>query len=89
MRIFDITKTHELTDYDLNLGYLQQATLETLIAEQPAVSEKSHYELIATYPNGGQDVKKIIDVSAQPCIPAHTEIENILIYTPYTEAELT
>lgn len=88
MRIFDETKTIELTDYDLEKGYLREDVLETEIPEQLAVEEKYHYETIREYPNGGKDVEKVIDVEGKPYIPAHTERENIQVYIPYTEAEL-
>lgn len=88
MRVFDETKTNELTEYDLEKGYLKADILETEIPEQKAVEEVSHYETIKEYPNGGKDVKKVIDVEGKPYIAAHTETEDIYIYIPYTEAEL-
>ena len=88
MRIFNENKTVELTEYDESLGYLKEDVIETEISEQEAVEEKWHYEVIAEYPNGGKDVKKVIDVEGKPYVPAHTEREEILVYIPYTEAEL-
>lgn len=88
MRIFDETKTIELTEYDSEKGYLCDDVILTEIPEQLAVEEKFHYETIAEYPNGGKDVKKVIDVPGKPYIPAHTEREEIKVYIPYTEAEL-
>ena len=88
MRIFDETKTTELTEYDLGKGYLRDDVLETEISEQQAVEEKFHYETVREYPNGGKDVKKIIDVEGKPYVPAHTEREEIQVYIPYTEEEL-
>lgn len=89
MRIFNEDKTIELTDIDESLGYLKADFIETEISEQMAVEEKWHYEVIAEYPNGGKDVKKVIDVEGTPYVSAHTEREDILIYIPYTEEELT
>ena len=88
MRVFDETKTNELTEYDLEKGCLKADVLETEIPKQEAVEEKSHYETIKEYPNGGKDVKKVIDVEGKPYIAAHTETENIFVYIPYTEVEL-
>lgn len=88
MRIFDETKTTELTEYDLERGYLKADTIETEIPEQKAVEEISHYETIREYPNGGKDVEKVIDVEGKPYIPAHVEREDIQVYIPYTNAEL-
>lgn len=88
MRIFNEDKTIELTEYDLEKGYLKEDVIETDIPEQEEVEEKFHYEVIAEYPNGGKDVKKVVDVEGKPYIPAHTEREEIWVYIPYTEAEL-
>lgn len=88
MRIFDETKTTELTEYNLEKGYLRDDVLETEIPEQQGVEEKFHYETVREYPNGGKDVEKVIDVEGKPYIPAHTEYEDIQVYVPYTEEEL-
>ena len=88
MRIFDETKTVELTEYDLERGYLKDDILETEIPEQDAVEEVFHYETVREYPNGGKDVEKVIDVEGKPYVPAHVEREDIQVYIPYTEAEL-
>ena len=88
MRIFNENKTVELTEYDESLGYLKEDFIETETPMQKAVEEKWHYEVIAEYKNGGKDVKKVVDVEGKPYVPAHTEREEILVYIPYTEAEL-
>lgn len=56
-----------------------------------AVAEQWHYEIIAQYPNGGKDVRKVVDVpgvEAQEATDAWDEYEDILRFTPYTEEEL-
>jgi hypothetical protein len=88
MRIFNKDKTIELTEYDLEKGYLKEDVIETDIPEQEEVVEEWHYEVIAEYPNGGKDVKTVIDVEGKPYIPAHTEREEIWVYIPYTVEEL-
>ena len=88
MRVFDETKTVELTEYDLTKGYLKSDVLETEIPEQLAVEEKYHYEVIKEYANGGKDVERVIDVEGKPYIAAHTETEEIQIYIPYTDSEI-
>ena len=88
MRIFNENKTIELTEYDESKGYLKEDFIETETPMQKAVEEKWHYEVVAEYPNGGKDVKKVIDVEGKPFVEAHTEREEIMIYIPYTEAEL-
>lgn len=88
MRVFNTNKTEELKEYDLSLGYLEKNTLTTHIEAVEGIEEQGHYEIIAEYPNGGKDVEWIIDVPKVESIEEHDEIEDIYIYTPYTETEL-
>ena len=88
MKIYNQSKTQTLTEYDLEKGYLKPDVLEREISEQEAVEEVFHYEVEKEFPNGGRNMKKVIDVEGKPYIPAHTKREDILIYIPYTEAEL-
>ena len=55
MKVYDITKTIELTDYDLKFGYLKEDTIITHFPEIQAVEEKSHIVVVQEYPNGGKD----------------------------------
>lgn len=89
MRVFDETKTIELTEYNLYKGYLKDDKL--FIAFYPsveAVEEQGHYETIAEYPNGGKDVKWVVDIPAVEGKEAYEEYEDIQVYIPYTEEEL-
>ena len=52
------------------------------------VEEVSHYETVAKYPNGGRDVRKVIDVPGVPAQAAWTEQVPIQKYVRYTAAEL-
>ena len=73
---------------DLTLGYLVGDT-EPL--EHPAiegVEEVSHYETVAEYPNGGKDVRKVIDTPGVAAKAAWTEQVPIQRYIRYTEEEL-
>ena len=73
---------------DLTLGYLQE---ETEAVEHPAVegvAELSHYETVAEYPNGGRDVRKVIDRAGVPAQDAWTERVPIRRYIRYTAEEL-
>ena len=73
---------------DLTLGYLVDDT-EPL--EHPAVEgveEVSHYETVAEYPNGGRDVRKVIDTPGVAAKAAWTEQVPIQRYIRYTEEEL-
>ena len=88
MRIFDETKSVELTEFDLTKGYLKTEFIETAIAEHAAVAEVSHYEVVREYESGGRDIQKVVDVEAIPYIPARVEREEIGVYIPYTKREL-
>ena len=90
MRILDENNI-ELTEDQINLelGYLQ---LETIISEHheatEEVKEVGHYETIAEYPNGGKDVKWVIDVPGTEAKEAWDEYEDIQRYVFYTAEEL-
>lgn len=73
---------------DLTLGWLRD---ETEVVEHPAqegVPELSHYETVAEYPNGGRDVRKVIDREGTPARDAWTEQVPVQRYVRYTAEEL-
>lgn len=87
MRVFNQNKTQELTVYDLTKGKLVDDTFTTTIQAVQGQEEVGHYETIAEYPNGGKDVKWMVD---QPYIAPQTEreeVEQIQIYIPFTAEE--
>lgn len=87
MRVFNQEKTQELTTYDLTKGKLVDDTITTTIQAVQGQEEVGHYEVVATYPNGGQDVEWIVD---QPYIEAQAdrkEVEEIQVYIPFTAEE--
>lgn len=89
MKIYDETKTKELTDYDLNKGYLKSDKI--LIAHYEAVEEDKgewHYEVVAEYPNGGKDLKMVYDRQPTMKKEAYDEYEDIGVYVKYTDEEL-
>lgn len=87
MKIIDENK-NEITNPDLDLGYLVNDT-ETIHHDAiEAVEEKSHYETIAEYPNGGKDVQKIIDIEEVKAKDAWDEEIPIQKYILYTAEEL-
>ena len=87
MRIFDVNNI-ELLKPDLSRGYLKKDKLfvKRHEATEPVI-EKWHYETIAQYPNGGKDVKKVIDVAAEAGREAWDEYEDIHRYIEYKEDE--
>ena len=87
MRVFNQDKTQELTSYDLDKGRLVGDTITTITPAVAGQEEIGHYETIAEYPNGGKDVKWIVD---QPFIepkPEVKEVEEIQLYIPFTAEE--
>ena len=73
---------------DLTLGYLKPDTRTEHHEAVEGVQEVWHYEMIAEYPNGGKDVRKIIDVPGVAAQAAWDEEIPIQIYVPYTQEEL-
>lgn len=118
MRVFNEDKTQELKEYDLNLGCLlddgivthHEAEIvhhEAEIIHHDAVEgteEQGHYETVAEYPNGGRDVRWVIDVEGVAPVLAWDEVvrepydeiikeaydheERIKVYVPYTKREI-
>lgn len=87
MKILDETGTI-IENPDLTLGHLVNDT-EPL--EHPAVEgveEVSHYETVAEYPNGGKDVRKVIDTPGAAAKAAWIEQVPIQRYVRYTAEEL-
>lgn len=78
------------SDIDYEKGYLVEENIFVQHHEAvEGVEEQGHWETIAEYPNGGKDVKWIIDVHAVEAVEAWDEYEDILRYTLFTEEELT
>ena len=73
---------------DLTLGYLVDDTEPVEHPSVEGVDEVSHYETVAEYPNGGRDVRKVIDVPGVPAQAAWTEQMQGQRYIRYTEEEL-
>lgn len=88
MRILNIENI-ELTNPDLSCGYLKNDKI--FVKHHEAVEhidEQWHYEVIATYSNGGQDVRKVVDVPGVEAAEAWDEYEDIQRYIEYTADEL-
>ena len=73
---------------DLTQGWLRSETEAVEHPAQEGVPELSHYETVAEYPNGGKDVRKVIDVPGMPAQDAWTEQVPIQRYILYTAEEL-
>jgi hypothetical protein len=88
MRIFDETKTRELTEYDSSKGHLK---LDKLFIKShpyiPASSGIGHYDY-KHYPNGGVERKWVWDYEPTEEQEAWDEYEEIQVYVYYTAEEL-
>lgn len=87
MKIIDETG-NEIFNPDFELGYLIDDIEIVHHDKVDEVKEKYHYETIAEYPNGGKDVKKIVDVEAVEAKEALDEEIPIQKYILYTDEEL-
>lgn len=87
MKIIDSNGV-EITNPDLTKGYLKPETQTVHHDAVTGVEEVSHYETIREYPNGGKDVKKIVDVKAVPAQDAYDEEVDVQRYVLYTAEEL-
>ena len=87
MKIIDSNGV-EIASPDLTKGYLKQETQTIHHDAVAGVEEVSHYETIREYPNGGKDVKKVVDVKAVPAQDAYDEEVEVQRYVLYTADEL-
>ena len=78
-----------LENPDLTLGWLRDETEAVEHPAQAGVPELSHYETVAEYPNGGKDVRKIIDREGVPAQDAWTEQVPIQRYILYSAEKLS
>lgn len=73
---------------DLTKGYLKPETQTIHHDAVAGVEEVSHYETIAEYPNGGKDVRKVVDVPGVAAQDAYDEEVEVQRYVLYTAEEL-
>lgn len=73
---------------DMTLGYLKSSTHTEHHEAVDGVQEVWHYETVAEYPNGGKDIRKVVDVPGVEAQAAWDEEIPIQIYVPYTQEEL-
>ena len=88
MKIIDDKTGLEIQNPDLTQGWLHDETEAVEHPAQEGVPELSHYETVAEYPNGGRDVRKVIDREGVPAQGAWTEQVPIQKYIRYTAEEL-
>ena len=89
MRILDQNNIELTEKINFKLGYLKPESIVSVHHEATKeVKEVGHYEVIAEYPNGGKDVKWVIDVPGVEAKEAWDEYEDIQRYILYTEEQL-
>lgn len=88
MKIIDDKTGLEIQNPDLTQGRLRSETEAVEHPAQEGVPELSHYETVAEYPNGGKDVRKIVDRPGVQAQAAWTEQVPIRRYIRYTAEEL-
>lgn len=82
MKIIDSNGV-EIANPDLTLGYLKPETQTIHHDAVKGVEEVSHYEY-KTYPNGGKDRWKVVDVpgvAAQEAYDEEVEVQRYILYT--------
>lgn len=86
-RIYNQDKTQvlEYDNLDFETGYL--ADREEIIHHEAIEGreEKGHFQVVAEYENGGQDVKWIVDEEAIEPQDAYDEIIQYQVYIPYSD----
>lgn len=77
-----------LEEYDLNLGRLVESTRTVHHPAVDGVEDAWHWETLREYPNGGKDVRKVIDVAGVEAQEAWDEEVPVSLFIPYTQEEL-
>lgn len=86
MKIIDSNGV-EIANPDLTKGYLKSETQTVHHDAVAGVEEVSHYEY-KTYPNGGRDRWKVVDVPGVAAQEAYDEEVEVRRYVLYTAEEL-
>lgn len=87
MKIID-SNGNPIETPDLTKGYLKPETQTIHHDAVAGVKEVGHYETIAEYPNGGKDVRKVVDVPGVAAKEAYDEVVDVQRYVLYTAEEL-
>ena len=87
MKIID-SNGNTIENPDLTKGYLKPETQTIHHDAVAGVKEVSHYETITEYPNGGKDVRKVVDAPGVIAKEAYDEEIEVQRYVLYTAEEL-
>ncbi len=91
MRIFDNYKIKEIQKNEVNLLTEKLVEDKLFVCHHDAIQEvqkQSHFEVVRMYPNGGKDLKEVVDVEYVKPQEAFDEYENILKVEPLTKEEI-
>lgn len=89
MRIVDNLGNDVSNQVDSSMGhFIEDVILVKHHDSVEAVPEQGHFETEKVYPNGGTDVKWVVDVPAVEAKEAYDEFEDIIRFIPFTEKEL-
>lgn len=90
MEVYNQEKTRILSEdeYDSTKGRFADDTITIHHDEVKAVERQVHYEVVKEYPNGGREVKEIVDVEGVEPKDAYDEKKKVTVFIPYTEEEL-
>lgn len=91
MKIYNEDLTKEIQEQDIDYSKYKLVDAKRFVRHHEAVAEvkeQFHYETIREYPNGGKDVKKVIDVEYVEPKEAYDEYEDVLKIEPLNETEL-
>lgn len=72
----------------METGYYKNVKKIVHIDAVAGVEEQGHFETIAEYPNGGKDVKWVVDVEGIPAVPEHDEEQWVQEWVDYTPQEM-
>ena len=87
MEIYDL-QGNLLESYDETLGYLKEDVRVVHHDAVEGVPAQWHLEVTREFPNGGKEVRRVVDVPAVAAQAAWDEEIPILVYVPYTQEEL-
>ena len=78
------TKILDPAYLDLDKGYLVDKVEIIHHEEKPYLEEVGHYELVKEYPNGGKEIRWVVDIEGQEHEAAWDEHVKYQIYIPYS-----
>ena len=81
MRIFDIYLENEIIENDIDFTKYKLVDAKKFVKTHPAqpeIAEEYHYEVVASYSNGGKEIKKVIDVEYVAPKESYDEYEDVL-----------